>query len=897
MRRRRGVRRARRPRARASATASRCWPRPASCRARCCATASLRFVVPLVAILPERLDTPFTRGRRRPAAAPHAGRPRRGLLLRRRGDARRARARRPGPVPLRRRDGAGCGRTTGQPERLAARDRRRLQRRGQRGRADAAPGAGGRGAPRHRRRHAADPALAGGERRPGARPQAPPRRQSTGGAGRRTGAPRPRPPAPRSTAPLGPDRRASWTPSERKLGRAPERPRAGHVQRDVERALLLQELAGRCLATPADARPRTWSPARARTPASIAHRRRPGGGLQDRVAQPPVARSSRTRARRPASAASCATSSRWAPGRSRSSTPSASATRRTPRTRHLVDGVVRGVGGYGNCVGVPTVGGELVFDPSYQGNPLVNVMAIGLLEERHADPARRRPGPGNLVGALRLGHRAATASAARRSWPARRSATRTRRKRPTVQVGDPFAEKLLIEASLELIARRPRRGPPGPGRRRDHLRHLRDRPTGPAPACCVDLDAIPRREPGMAPFEVMISESQERMLAIVPARAATRPCARSARAGACRRRSSAASPTTATSPIIEGGLDADGRRVAGARELARIPAAALTSARRSSTTARRRAAGPTPRRRPAPGRPGRPRGRAARSGAWTRARCCSALLGSPNLSSAGAGSTSSTTVDVQANTVAGPGRGAAVLRVKGTRQGARRHDRRQRRPSARSTRSSARRCPSPRRRATCRSPAPGRWASPTASTTAIPTRPEAFWQLREAVRGLADACRALGLPVTGGNVSLYNESPGSARSRRRPRSASSGLLDDVVAAGRAGVRGGRRRRRARRARRARAWPASAYAALAGATAEDGPPGLDLAREAALQAFVREAIARGLVGVGPGRLRRRPRGGAGGDVHLGRAAARTLRLGVSAARRPSSCSARARRGSS
>ena len=133
-------------------------------------------------------------------------------------------------------------------------------------------------------------------------------------------------------------------------------------------------------------------------------RRRAGGRVQDRVAQPPVAPSSRTRAPRPASAASCATSSRWAPGRSRSSTRSASATRPTPRTRHLVDGVVRGVGGYGNCVGVPTVGGELVFDPSYAGNPLVNVMAIGLLEERLLTLAAA-PGPGQPRRAVRLGDR------------------------------------------------------------------------------------------------------------------------------------------------------------------------------------------------------------------------------------------------------------------------------------------------------------------------------------------------------------------------------------------------------------------------------------------------------------------------------------------------------------
>ncbi len=185
------------------------------------------------------------------------------------------------------------------------------------------------------------------------------------------------------------------------------------------------------------------------------------------------------------------------------------------RTRHLVRGVVSGVSGYGNCVGVPTVGGELVFHPSYAGNPLVNVMAVGVLEERHLTRAAA-PGPGNLAvlfgsstGRDGIGGASVLASATFGEGSAA--------KRPSVQVGDPFAEKLLIEASLELIER-------------GLVEGLQD--LGAAGITCavsetadrsgtgirVDLDAIPRREPGMEPFEVMISESQERMLAIVTAR-------------------------------------------------------------------------------------------------------------------------------------------------------------------------------------------------------------------------------------------------------------------------------------------------------------------------------------------------------------------------------------------
>ena len=165
-------------------------------------------------------------------------------------------------------------------------------------------------------------------------------------------------------------------------------------------------------------------------------------------------------------------------------------------------------------MGVPTVGGELVFDPCYQGNPLVNVMAIGLLEERMLILAEA-PGPGNYfvlfgstTGRDGIGGASVLASAT--------FADDDPNKRPTVQVGDPFAEKLLIEASLELIDRRLVEG-------------IQD--LGAAGIVCatsesadkagtgilLDLDAIPRREPGMEPWEVMISESQERMAGHLPA--------------------------------------------------------------------------------------------------------------------------------------------------------------------------------------------------------------------------------------------------------------------------------------------------------------------------------------------------------------------------------------------
>jgi len=494
------------------------------------------------------------------------------------------------------------------------------------------------------------------------------------------------------------------------------------------------------------------------------------------------------------------------------------------RTRHLVDGVVRGVGGYGNCVGVPTVGGELVFDPSYQGNPLVNVMAIGLMEERLLTLAAA-PGPGNLVvlfgsttGRDGIGGASVLASATfTHDDPS---------KRPSVQVGDPFAEKLLIEASLELIERGLVEGLQdlGAGGITCVTSETADRAgTG----ILVDLDAIPRRETGMEPFEVMISESQERMCAAVT------PDRWDDVREVCERWGL---PVAIIGRVTDDGdiaITSDGA------EIARVPASALTSdaivhERVAAPPAHRRAA-------PAPGAPLEPIDRLPERGMDPGAVLV-ALLGSANLSSRRIVYEQYDST-VGADTVAGPGRGAAVLRVKGTSKALvaatdGNHAVGVLDPYLGAAMSVA--------EATRNVAITG--ARPLGVTNCLnygdPTRPEAFWQLQEGVRGLGDACRALGLPVTGGNVSLYNEAPGGAIAPT-PEIGVVGLLDDVdrlvgpafvhdldtvvlVGESTAGLAG------------------SAYAALAGVAAEDGPPGLDLAREAALQTFIREAIERGLV---------------------------------------------------
>ena len=182
-----------------------------------------------------------------------------------------------------------------------------------------------------------------------------------------------------------------------------------------------------------------------------------------------------------------------------------------PRTRRVVDGVVRGIGGYGNCVGVPTVGGEVDFHPAFNGNPLVNAMTVGVA------PADRiflsaAAGVGNpviYVGAKtgRDGIHGATMASAE-------FAADSEEKRPTVQVGDPFIEKLLIEACLELMAT-------------DAIIAIQDMGAAGLTSSSVemagkggvgidlDLDAVPQREIGMTAYEMMLSESQERMLMVL----------------------------------------------------------------------------------------------------------------------------------------------------------------------------------------------------------------------------------------------------------------------------------------------------------------------------------------------------------------------------------------------
>jgi phosphoribosylformylglycinamidine synthase len=182
-----------------------------------------------------------------------------------------------------------------------------------------------------------------------------------------------------------------------------------------------------------------------------------------------------------------------------------------PKTRHLVSGVVAGIGGYGNCVGVPTVGGETNFDPGYNGNILVNAMCIGLAR---SDKIFYSAAKGVGLSVVYVGSKTGRDGIHGATMASAEFDDKSAEKRPTVQVGDPFTEKLLIEACLELMAS-------------DAIIAIQDMGAAGLTSSTsemadkggvgieLDLDHVPQREPDMTAYEMMLSESQERMLMIL----------------------------------------------------------------------------------------------------------------------------------------------------------------------------------------------------------------------------------------------------------------------------------------------------------------------------------------------------------------------------------------------
>ncbi|MGB9886177.1 MAG: phosphoribosylformylglycinamidine synthase subunit PurL [Moorellales bacterium] len=407
----------------------------------------------------------------------------------------------------------------------------------------------------------------------------------------------------------------------------------------------------------------------------------------------------------------------------------------SPRNRYLFSGVVAGIAWYGNCIGVPTVGGEVYFDDCYSGNPLVNVMCVGLLP-RDRMQRGAAAGPGNAV--MLVGARTGRDGIHGATFASEELSEASEQRRPSVQVGDPFKEKLLIEACLELV-------------QKDLLVGIQDLGaagiTGATSETAaragtgmeLDLDRVPLRETGMTPYEIMISESQERML-VVP---------RPGREAEVR----AVLEKWGLEASVIGRVTADGiLRVRHRGEIvAEVPVAALTEECPVYYPPSRvpdylvelweREAEPVP----------EPEDYQA---VFAR------LLASPTIASKQWVYQQYDHM-VQINTVVPPSLGAAVLRVKGTTKGL-----------ALTTDGNGRYCyldpyrggaiavAEAARNAACVG------AKPLAITDCLnfgnPQKPEIFWQFTQAVTGMAEACRVLGIPVVSGNVSFYNETNGVA---------------------------------------------------------------------------------------------------------------------------------------
>src|SRR5580765_2122649 len=409
-----------------------------------------------------------------------------------------------------------------------------------------------------------------------------------------------------------------------------------------------------------------------------------------------------------------------------------------PLVRRTFSGVVAGIAGYGNSIGIPTVGGEVAFDESYTGNPLVNVFCLGIAA--HEDIIKGvASGVGNpvyYVGAKtgRDGIHGATMASAEFD-------ERSAEKRPAVQVGDPFMEKLLLEACLEVM-------------KTDALVGIQD--MGAAGLTCsttemgsrggagveIDVARVPQRETGMTPYEIMLSESQERMLLVVK-----------------RGREAEVEKIFDKwdlHAVHIGDVTADGRlRVKNRGQVvAEIPNRALTDEA------------------PVYHRPMETPGYladvqrldldavAADSTMPAAADALMMLLSAPNIASKEWAYRQYDHM-VQTNTVNLPGFGAGVVRIKGTD-----------RALAMSVDGNGRYCYlDPKRGAMLAVAEAARnvacaGAKPLAATNCLnfgnPERPAIMWQFGQAVEGIGAACRALGVPITGGNVSLYNETDGRA---------------------------------------------------------------------------------------------------------------------------------------
>jgi phosphoribosylformylglycinamidine synthase len=425
------------------------------------------------------------------------------------------------------------------------------------------------------------------------------------------------------------------------------------------------------------------------------------------------------------------------------------------RNRYLFGGVVAGISGYGNCIGIPNVGGEVCFSDSYAGNPLVNAMCVGILPSDALVRATTE-GSGNIL--MLVGSDTGRDGIHGASGLASRTFEEERELRPTVQVGNPFMEKLLIEACLEIA-------------KTEHIIGIQDLGAAGLTSASVeaasngdsgleiDVSLVPRRETDMTPYEVMLSESQERMLVIVKpghedaVKAVfdkwdlqSTVIGRSTDDGLARiTDSDGEGGKLQGAPPVSTLTDAPQYRLQGVKaqwltELQEYDLATLSLPDRSPVDVLLR------------------------------------MLTSPNIASK-EWVYRQYDHQVQTNTVAPPGADAAVLRVKGTQKGL-----------AMSTDGNGRLCyldpfvggmiavAEACRNVSCTG------AEPIALTDCLnfgnPEKPETYYQLEQCILGMAEACRALNVPVISGNVSLYNETQGVGI-YPTPIVGCLGLLEDV----------------------------------------------------------------------------------------------------------------------
>ncbi|MDO8846778.1 MAG: phosphoribosylformylglycinamidine synthase subunit PurL [Coriobacteriia bacterium] len=432
-----------------------------------------------------------------------------------------------------------------------------------------------------------------------------------------------------------------------------------------------------------------------------------------------------------------------------------------PRQRYLFEGAVAGIGGYGNCLGVPTVGGEVYFEEAYEGNCLINAMAIGLMREENLTRAVAA-GPGNLV--LLIGSTTGRDGIGGASTLASQEFDeKAEDKRPSVQVGDPFEEKLLIEACLELLDGKllVGLGDLGAAGLTSSASEMASRG---GVGLDIDVTKIPAREEAMKPFEFMVSESQERMLAIVT------PENLEAAHAVCEKwglRSTVIGEVTGTGRFVV----REGDTV-----VADMPAATLAHDAPIYDPAKERPAYLDEVQAFDPMGLSHPEGREALSGTLL------ALLASPNICSRH-WIWEQYDHQVMVNTVVLPGSDAAVLRVGDTGRGEVSN-----RGIAVSSDCNGRYCyldpyvgaqiafAEAARNVACSG---GRAVAITDCLNfGNPEKPEVFWTFYESIRGLADACTAFGVPVISGNVSFYNESFGQPI-YPTPTVGLVGLLEDV----------------------------------------------------------------------------------------------------------------------